>query len=78
MFLGTRHHSEFNRNLIAISKNAIHFGYWAASKAIGQTASNTLAFFDQYHRINVDFESEGGNNLPMACFYETVKTPIPV
>jgi hypothetical protein len=28
-----------------------------------------------YRRINADFESAGGNKLPMACFYETVKTP---
>jgi hypothetical protein len=71
VFPGTRHHGEFSQILIDISQDAIHIGSWVLSTGIGQRASNAVKFFQQYHHINVDFESEGEAFSP-SCFNENV------
>jgi hypothetical protein len=68
---GTRHRG-FDvklKNTIPISKA---FMWLDAGK---QSLCMVDSFMGQYRRINLDFQQDGGEDLPTACFYETIPTP---
>ncbi|KAH6663483.1 acyl transferase/acyl hydrolase/lysophospholipase [Halenospora varia] len=72
VFLGTRHRGSFRSDLrrwINILTPLI----WLFPSAEMRKAQINL-FLDNYRRINLDFQHEGGEDLAMACFYEKEPT----
>jgi len=74
VFFGTRHRGSFDERLLSFSKWGTRFGRLSSWAGNAYIPPKWADFFSQYKRINIDFEHDGGESLPMVCFYETVKT----
>lgn len=75
IFLGTRHRGVFDRSVTFTPWLLSIIASWVYPKsALPQILSQASSFLNQYRRINVEFKEEGGENFPMACFYETSPT----
>jgi hypothetical protein len=74
IFFGTRHRGFFDvkMKIPKISRAFISLDPRGSAK---QSLRVVDSFMDQYRRINLDFQQDGGEDLPTACFYETIPMP---
>jgi hypothetical protein len=75
IFFGTRHRGFFGANwetAMQFSKALTWVDPFGSAK---QSLQMVESFMSQYRRINLDFQQDGGEDLPTACFYETIPMP---